>query len=115
MRSLSERIRTFIFSKNTGAFPANTPFDFIKTKKGILRELSMSKESGSFVGIYSDAFGAGMFLARVEAIELSHREEFIVFHQYDISGQKLPKSRIRLKEISMICPFYKDQSVRTQV
>ena len=116
MRNLSDRIRTFIFSKkDTSLFPRYTPLDFIRSKKGILRELNMSMQSGNFVGVYSESLGQGMFLARVESIEPGHREECIRFHQYDISGQKLPKARVSLEEISMVCPFFKEQTLKTPI
>src|SRR5688500_16398928 len=81
-----------------------TTFDFIRSKKGILRELSLSRESGNVIGIYSNVLGPGMFLTAVETIE---NAEIVVVKQNDISGQMLSRTRIWIDEIQMVCPFNK--------
>lgn len=83
------------------------PIDFVKTKKGILKELVLSKQSGKLVGVYSRALGEGMFLTAVEAIESHGKEALIVFCRYDMSGHMLARTRVSLDEIHMVCPFNK--------
>jgi hypothetical protein len=107
LKNFADKIRSLITPRKDSV-PANTPFDFVKTKKGILRELVMSKESNSIIGVYCRALGEGMFLTAVEAIEKSLNEEDIInFHQYDMSGKTLARTKIRLNEIEMVCPFHK--------
>lgn len=81
------------------------PFDFVRTKKGILKELVISSMSGNVVGIYSRALGEGMFLAAVEKIESTAKDEIIVFNRYDMSGHMLARTRVAIDEIHMVCPF----------
>jgi hypothetical protein len=107
MRNFAEKIRSLINPKNNSLLPDNTPFDFVTTKKGILKELVISKQSNSIIGVYCKVFGEGMFLAAVEDIDGVAKGEIIVFHQYDMSGRLLPRTRIDLNEIQMVCPFNK--------
>jgi hypothetical protein len=76
-------------------------------KKGILRELVISKESSSMIGVYCRALGDGMFLTAVQSIERSTKGEIIIFHQHDISGKSLARTSVSLEEIEMVCPFNK--------
>jgi hypothetical protein len=108
MRNFAEKIRSLINPKNNNSLiPDNTPFDFVTTRKGILKELVISKQSNSIIGVYCNVFGEGMFLTAVEDIESVTKGEIIVFHQYDMSGRLLPRTRIDLNEIQMVCPFNK--------
>ncbi|HYG02810.1 MAG TPA: hypothetical protein VD927_10220 [Chryseosolibacter sp.] len=81
------------------------PIDFIRTKKQILRELQISKESGNIIGVYARAFGEGMFLTQVEYIDKCDSEEIIHFHRYDMSGHILSRCEIGISEIKMVFPF----------
>ena len=81
------------------------PFDFVRTRKGILKELVISSMSGNVVGIYSRALGEGMFLAAVEKIESTTKEEVITLNRYDMSGHMLARTRVAIEEIHMVCPF----------
>jgi hypothetical protein len=110
MKNFAEKIRLFLKPKNDSSFgpgPGTGSFDFVKTRKGILKELVISKQSKNIVGVYCKVFGEGMFLTAVEGIEPTSKAEIIVFHQYDMTGNILPRTRIELDEIQMVCPFDK--------
>lgn len=83
------------------------PFDFVKSRKGILKELTFSKQSGNLIGVYSTALGTGMFLTVVEDIARAGKDEVIVFHRYDMSGQRLSRGKVSIDEIQMVLPFNK--------
>lgn len=107
--NFAEKIKAFVSRQTTETVPSfdYTPLDFVKTRKGILKELVLSKQSGKLIGVYSRVLGEGMFLTRVEAIQPHGKDEQIVFHRYDMSGQMLARTRISVDEIHMVCPFNK--------
>jgi hypothetical protein len=107
--NFAEKIRSFIKSiKKTGySSPDIIPFDFVKTKKGMFRELMISKQANNIIGVFCKAFGEGMFLTAVEDLEEDMNSKVIVFHPYDITGRLLRRTRIDLREIEMVCPFNK--------
>ncbi|MBT1697429.1 hypothetical protein KK083_11115 [Fulvivirgaceae bacterium PWU4] len=106
MMSLKEKFGWLNFPKKEYASSAEVvPFDFVRTRKGILKELVISSMSGNVVGIYSRALGEGMFLAAVEKIESNAREEIITLNRYDMSGHMLARTRVSVDEIHMVCPF----------
>jgi hypothetical protein len=109
MINFAEKIKFLVTKKSTEHSTASDfiPFDFIKTRKGILKELVVSKQSGRLLGVYSRALGEGMFLTAVEAIVSHGKEELIVFNRHDMSGHLLARTRIPLDEIHMVCPFNK--------
>ena len=108
MKNFAEKIRSLISlsGKQTTA-QDSTPFDFVKSRKAILRELTISKEAKNIVGVYCKVFGEGMVLTAVEDIERTVTGEIIVFHQYDMNGRPLSRTRIGLDEVQMVCPFGK--------
>jgi hypothetical protein len=81
------------------------PFDFIKSKKAILKQILISKESGNLLGVYCKAFGEGIILTGVEDIENDEKEAIVVFNRYDMSGHILSRTRVSIGEIQMVCPF----------
>jgi hypothetical protein len=103
VKKLAEKIKSFITSDAATVNQKSSSFDFIKSKKGIFKELVISKESNNILGVYCNALGEGMFLTAVEDIE----NDIVVFHPYDISGRLLSRSRVALTEIQMVCPFNK--------
>lgn len=108
MKSLAERIASLIAPKKNGLLVSDTSaIDFVRTKKNILRELSMSRDHKTIVGIYCASFGEGMFLTAVEDIEYLAKDEVIQFYPYDLSGKKLSRTRVQINEIQMVCPFNK--------
>ncbi len=108
MKSLAERISSLITPRNSNLLVSDaSSIDFVRTTKNILRELVTSKEHNTIVGVYSRAFGEGMFLTAVEDIEYLAKEEIIQFYPYDLSGKKLSRTRVQLGDIQMVCPFNK--------
>lgn len=107
MKNFAEKIRSLISNSKNPPQRDTSPFDFIKTRKGILRELIISKQNRNLVGVYSPALGEGMFLVSVEEIERHNKEEIIIFHKYDMSGHILSRTHISIGEIKMVCPFDK--------
>jgi hypothetical protein len=108
MKNFAEKIRSLLSGKEESQLPQNlTPFEFIKSKKAILRQIVISKESGKLLGVYCKAFGEGMFLTGVEDMENHEKEEVITFNQYDMSGHILSRTRVSIGEIQMVCPFDK--------
>lgn len=101
--SYLKKINSILFPKIDLIKPDATPFDFVKTKKNIVRELMLSKESGNVVGIYCKALGSGMFLTCVEDL----KSDIVVLHRYEMSGQKLATNTIYLDEIQFVLPFSK--------
>lgn len=100
-------IKSLVGKKNGTDLLDFTPFDFVKSKKGILKEILISKQTGKLLGVYSRALGEGMFLTGVEDIESHGRNEVIVFNRYDMSGHILARTRVELDEIQTVCPFNK--------
>jgi hypothetical protein len=85
-----------------------TPFEFVRSRKAILKELVISKKIKNVVGVYSDVLGEGMFLTAVQDIERTQKNaEIIVFYQYDVTGRLLIRTRVELDEIQLVCPFNK--------
>ena len=106
MKNFAEKIRSLISVKLPSNSADLTPFDFVKNRKAILRELLIAKQSGTILGVYCKAFGEGMFLTGVEHVEISGtRQGYVVFYPYDLSGKLLVKNTIELEEIQMVSPF----------
>ena len=104
--NFKEKFGWLNFPKKDHASAAEViPFDFVRTRKGILKELVISSMSGNVVGIYSRALGEGMFLAAVEKIESTAKDEVIILNRYDMSGHMLARTRVAIDEIHMVCPF----------
>lgn len=106
MKNFAEKIRSLISPKK-GPEKGSTPFEFVKSKKAILKELVISKKIKKVVGVYCDVLGEGMFLTAVEDIERTQSAEIIVFYQYDITGRLLIRTRVELDNIQLVCPFNK--------
>jgi hypothetical protein len=80
---------------------------FVKVAADILKELTLSKETGSLIGVYSPILGEGMFLTRVEKLhfESMHDDQIVVLNRYDMSGHILATTSVALSEIRIVCPF----------
>jgi hypothetical protein len=102
--SIVEKLKD-VFSNTPKSESISPGMEFIKSRTAILQELLLSKESGKLIGVYSPAFGEGMFLAKVDQIETDGLHKVIIFHKYDMSGIILLRTRIELSEIKMVCPF----------
>lgn len=107
MKNLAEQVRKLISGNtNTPIQSKSHPFDCVKTRKGILRELMISKESGNLIGLFSPALGEGMFLIVVQCIESRSPAEEIAFHKFDVrDGRTLSTGRLSVNDIKAICPF----------
>lgn len=107
MKILTERIRSIISgNSNTAIQTKNHPFDCIKTRKGILRELMISKESKNLIGLISPSLGEGMFLISVLTLESEDSAEVVAFQIYEITdGRFRASARLTVNEIKGVCPF----------
>ena len=107
MINLAGRIRKIISGDTNILIQGkNHPFDCVKARRGILRELMISKESGNLIGLITPALGEGMFLILVLSIEPENSEGVVVFQRYDISDSRiLPTAKLNINEIKGVCPF----------
>jgi hypothetical protein len=101
MKNFGAKIKAIVFNSSVPLM-ASLPIDFVKTRKGMLKELEISKESGNAIGIYSKALGDGMFLTAVQHIQ---PDGIIIFSRYDMSGAMLSQHELTLHEIQMVCPI----------
>lgn len=117
MKHVTDKIRRIISGNaNTMIKRKSHPFDFIQTRKGILRELMISKESGDLIGLVSPALGEGIFLVLVVYIESQNAEEMISFQKYDVSdGRTSLTAKLPVRDIKGICPFVHSERSRTHV
>jgi hypothetical protein len=107
MNSFAEKLRSLISGSPSNHLEnQNRPFDIIKTKAGILRELQISKDSGSLLGLFSP-LSDGMLLVVVLDMETRGTEEIIDFQKYDVTGRVLSTIRTNLSDVKAICPFVK--------
>ena len=71
----------------------------------ILKILIDSKETGKSVGISSPLMGEGFFTTAVEDIILLEGETVISLIPYDSTGFMLPVNKLKLSQITAVCPF----------
>jgi hypothetical protein len=85
----------------------NTPFDFVKHPKEIIKALLESKDDGKAIGIKAAVLGQGMFVTAVEDILIGdgHENTRIILKGYDFTGHVLKTSTIVLTEIEGVCVF----------
>ena len=107
MKNLLERIHGIISGhQDSDPHHRQRHFDLVKSRKGILRELQISKESGNLVGLVSKALGGGMFLVGIKAIETQGADEIIVYQKYNFGDESLLASgRLAVRDIGALCPF----------
>ena len=88
-------------------FSVNTPFDFIREPKDILKALLDSKDNGTAIGIKSTVLGNGMFVTAVEDILIGdgHENTKVILKGYDFTGHVLEKNTMHLSEIDGVCLF----------
>lgn len=109
MNSIAQKLRVLISGPASNSIENNNhPFNIIKSKSGVVRELQISKDSGSVVGLFSHV-NEGMLLVVVQHIESRAGEEVVVFDKYDITGNFLSTVRICVNDIKAICPFVKER------
>jgi hypothetical protein len=104
LKNLTERLLSLlpVWKRTENDAPR---FNFIKTRKGILRELIISKHSETIIGVCSDVLGEGLFLTTVADIVHTPHGHTIVFNQHQVIGRPLPSTRVQLDEIIMVCAF----------
>lgn len=114
MKYLLRRIRQRVFSNKDVIVQRKSPrFDFAKTRRGILRELLISQESGTLIGLISTSLGEGMFFVLILDIEREKSEELITFQTYSISeGRMLSTRKLRVSEIAGVCTFIQNTDLR---
>lgn len=81
----------------------------------ILAVLAESKDRGTSVGIKAPGLGPEICVTAVEEI-LMGDEITIVLKNYDITGYMLGTNKLRLAEITSVCPFkspFKNPYMRT--
>jgi hypothetical protein len=106
MKTFAQKIKALLKGNAQEQAYASLPLDFVKSKRGILKEFILSKQSGNAVGIYCRALGEGMFITVVEEIEQDANEHLVSFNQYDMSGAILSRFQLALGEIQMVCPLH---------
>jgi hypothetical protein len=116
MKTLTERIRGIISAtSDSSQSRKKLPFDFIRTRKGIIRELLISKESENMIGVLSPSLGEGMFLILVRSVESQNLDENVAFQVYDIKeGRFQALARLTVNEIKGVCPFVHNPRVYFQ-
>lgn len=115
MKMVSERLRSIISGNSGTSIPKkNHPFDCIRSRKGIMRELMISKESGNLLGLISPSLGEGIFLILVEALDSENSEDVVVFQKYQITDGQFQLSRkLNINEIKGVCTFSYNYQVKT--
>ncbi len=114
MKHLLRQIRQKVFSnKDVIVQRKSHRVDFVKTRKGILRELLISQESGNLIGLISPALGEGMFFVLVLNIGREKSEEVITFQTYNVSdGRVLLTKKLAMSEIASVCTFIQKIDLR---
>lgn len=109
MNFFGQKLRALISGSPSNSIENNNhPFNFIQSRSGIVRELQISKDSRSLVGLFSHV-SEGMLLVVVQDMESRGGEEIVVFKKYDIAGHFLSTMRICVNDIKAICPFVKER------
>jgi hypothetical protein len=85
----------------------NTPFEFLKHPKEVIKALLESKEDGKAIGIKASVLGKGMFVTAVEDILIGdgHENTRIILKGYDFTGHVLETNTISLTDIEGVCVF----------
>jgi hypothetical protein len=106
MIAFIERIRTYLSANSESLFAGLNPsLRMVKSRKGIIKELVNSKNTGTVLGIYCPALGEGMFLTGVEDFFTAGTEQIVELKRYDLNGVLLQRDHISLAEIKTVCPF----------
>ena len=107
MKHVTERIRRIISGNSNSTIRRRShPFDFVQTRKGVLRELMIGQESGNLIGLVSPALGEGIFLALVLHVDSETVDEEITFQKYDVTGRRHPvPDKLPVRDIKGVCQF----------
>ena len=105
MRSIVEKFKTVLLPSKAKIFTVDLELEFIKNRKSIYRELAVSKEAGTVVGINAPALGDGMFITAVDDIYSTEAGDVVLLKPYDMTGHFLPRTQLSLSEIRSVCPL----------
>jgi hypothetical protein len=107
MNFFVQKLRNLMSGSSAGPLQHHQPFDIVKAKKGIIRELQLSMESRSLIGLFSPVLSDGMLLVTVLRMESRDAQQMAILAKYDIAGTRLSTSTLAINEITGICPFVK--------
>lgn len=113
MKHVADRIRRII-TRNANSITQRRrhSFDFVKTRKGVLRELMLSKSSGNLIGLISPVLGEGIFIVLVVDIDSHNAEEMISYRKYDVGDDRTSSTaRISIRDIKGVCLFGYSQQI----
>lgn len=105
MRTIVEKFRAALLPSGTKISSVDLELEFIKNRRSIYRELAISKEAGTVVGITSPVLGDGMFITAVDDIYTTEAGAVVQLKPYDMSGHFLARTQLSLSEIRSVCPF----------
>src|SRR5690349_15660175 len=78
---------------------------YVNKPEEILSALTMSKESGSVVGIFAISLGPTMIMTAVDQIVDIRNDKLIVLKETDLLGMPVPEEQIFLSEIVRVHAF----------
>lgn len=107
MKHVADKIRRMI-TRNASSITNRRrhSFDFVETRKGVLRELMLSKGSGNLIGLISPLLGEGIFLVLVVDIDSCNAEEVISYRKYHVGDRGTSSTaRISIRDIKGVCLF----------
>lgn len=90
--------------KNLNTVMSNLSTELVSDPGEMLRILAESKVRGTAVGIKAPVLGTEIYVTAVEAIHMGE-EITIVLKNYDITGYMLGTNKLKLGEITSVCPF----------
>ena len=82
----------------------NLSTEMVSDPGEMLSVLSESKDNGTTVGILASVLGAEIFVTAVEDIIID-QDITVVLKNYDITGYMLETNKLKLGEITSVCPF----------
>jgi hypothetical protein len=105
MRNFVKQISTALSPIALRTSEGTFKLEIIKNRKGILRELNVSKASGTVIGINSTALGEGMFMTSVEDVYGDEDQQIVSLKPCDMTGHILQRTQLALTEIRSVCPI----------
>lgn len=90
--------------KNLNTVMSNLSTELVSDPGEMLRILAESKAQGRAVGIQAPVLGTEIYVTAVEEIQIGE-EITIVLKNYDITGYMLGTNKLKLGEITRVCPF----------
>ena len=90
--------------RNLNTALSNLSTELVSDPGEMLTVLSESKENGTAIGIQAAALGKEILVTAVEDIIIKE-DVTIVLKNYDVTGYMLETNKLKLGEISSVCPF----------